>query len=338
MIKNKIFIATILVSSFFLNLNAEILEVNQLFNKKLVKVKEENFAHTKSFYGKVTFDESKTVDIITRYDGYITKLNANKNFMYVKKGETLFSIYSDKVLSIQRELQISKSINKSLYNSVYEKLIALDINKNELNKILKSKKSLKNIKVTSPSNAIVIKKNINKGSFVKKGKLLLQLANIDTLWFIAQVYQKDLAFIKKDMSAKIYIDGVQNNIISKVEYIYPIVNEKTKTVDVRFSIENKDLKLYPNMFAKVVIKNTTNKIITLPKTAVLIKGDKAYVFKPISKDEIEPILIEARRVSSTKYEILDGLNIGDEVINNALFLLDSDAVTNNLYDDEDTDW
>ena len=105
-------------------MNAKIIEVEQLFNKKTTLVKEEKIGITKSFYGKTKIDESNVVDIVTRFDGFITKLNANKNFMYVKKGEPLFSIYSDDILSIQKEIQISKSISKkkgaqgSFFNSI----------------------------------------------------------------------------------------------------------------------------------------------------------------------------------------------------------------------------
>lgn len=320
-------------------MNAKIIEVEQLFNKKTTLVKEEKIGITKSFYGKTKVDESNVIDIVTRFDGYITKLNANKNFMYVKKDEPLFSIYSDDILSIQKEIQVARSINKNLYRSSLEKLKVLDLSKQEINKIKRNKSSIDGIKILSPINSIVIKKNINNKSAVKKGKLLLQLADINKLWFIAQVYQKDLTFIKKDMSAYIYIDGLTQAIKSKVDFIYPMVNEKTKTIDVRFIIDNKDLKLYPNMFASVKIKSTEKTILTLPKTAVLTKGSNHYVFKPISNKEFEPIKVEAKRISSNKYEISDGLAKGDKVINNALFLLDSDAITNALYDsDTDDDW
>lgn len=321
------------------SVNAKIIEVEQLFNKKTVLVKEEKVGITKSFYGKTKIDESSTIDITTRFDGFITKLNANKNLMYVKKNEALFSIYSDKILSIQKEIQISKSINKNLYKSSLEKLKVLDISKSEINKIKKAKTSMDGIKVFSPMNAIVLKKNINDKSAVKKGKLLLQLANIDKLWFVAQIYQKDLTFIKKDMKAYVYIDGLSQAVKTKVDFIYPLVNEKTKTIDVRFIIDNKDLTIYPNMFATVKIKAVNKTMLTLPKTAVLTKGSNFYVFKPISDREFEPIKIEAKRISTNKYEILDGLNKGDKVINNALFLLDSDAITNALYEsDTDDDW
>ena len=140
------------------------------------------------------------------------------------------------------------------------------------------------------------------------------------------------------MPAKIYIDGISKTIKSKVDYIYPYIDPKTKKVKVRFLIENKNMKLYPNMFAKVKIQNTKKVMLTLPNTAVLNKGSKFYVFKPLSDKEFEPIEVEAKRISSSKYEILDGLEKGEDVINNALFLLDSDAVTNNLYEEDDDDW
>ncbi|MFA9372755.1 MAG: efflux RND transporter periplasmic adaptor subunit [Poseidonibacter sp.] len=330
---------TLLSLAIISNANAKIIEVEQLFNKKITQVKEESIGTIKSFYGKTAIDESNVVDIVTRFDGFITKLNANKNYMFVKKDEALFSIYSDKVLSIQKEIEVSKSINKNLYNSSIEKLKVLDINKNEINKIKNAKTSIEGIKVYSPIDALVVAKNINDKSAVKSGTLLLQLANINKLWFIAKVYQKDLTFIKKDMQAMIYIDGLTQAVKSKVDFIYPIVDDANKTIDVRFIIDNADLKIYPNMFASVKIKASNKTILTLPKTAVLSKGSSFYVFKPISPKEFEPVKIEAKRINANKYEILDGLEKGDKVINNALFLLDSDAVTNALYEsDTDEDW
>jgi hypothetical protein len=113
---------------------------------------------------------------------------------------------------------------------------------------------------------------------------------------------------------------------------------KTKTVDVRFVLDNKDLKLVPSMFGKVDINIKKDVMLTLPKTAVLKKANDYYVFKPLANGEFKPAKIEAKRVSSNKYEILSGLEQNDEVINNALFLLDSDATTNALYKSDDENW
>lgn len=330
---------TFLSFLIFTNVDAKIIEVEQLFNKKVTEVKEESIGETKSYYGKMAIDESNVIDIVTRFDGFITKLYANKNLMYVNKNEPLFSIYSDKILSIQKELEVSKSVNKNLYKSSLEKLSVLNLDEREISKIKKSKTDLNGIKIYSPIDGIVIKKSINESSAVKSGNLLVQLADINSLWFIAKVYQKDLTFIKKDMKALIYIDGLTQAVKSKVDFIYPMIDENSKTIDVRFIVDNKQLNIYPNMFATVKIKSSNKTMLTLPKTAVLSKGSNFYVFKPISNKEFEPIKIEAKRISSNKYQILDGLEKGDKVINNALFLLDSDAITNALYEsDTDDDW
>ncbi|MCG3694491.1 efflux RND transporter periplasmic adaptor subunit [Aliarcobacter butzleri] len=334
MIKN-VLILILLLGSF---INAEILDAKQLFNKKITKVKKEEILLSKSFYGITKIDESSTFDIVSRFDGYITNLNANKSYMTIKKGEPLYSIYSSDILSIQNELQISKELNQNIYQSTLLKLDNLDIPKESQEKIKNGKLNNNGLVVTSPTNGILLQKNINNKSSVSKGTTLLQIASLDKIWFIASVYQEDLAFIKKDKQATIYIDGLNTSFNTKVDFIYPIFDDKNKTVDVRFILDNKELNLLPSMFGKVDIIDKEKQLLTLPKTAVLKKSDSFYVFKYVSNDEFKPVKIEAKRINSNKYEIISGLNENDEVIDNALFLLDSDALTNSLYESDNEDW
>ena len=328
-------LSTLLLSGF---LQAQILDAKQLFNKKITKVVKEEISINKSFYGVTKIDESSLVDIVSRFDGYVTKLNANKKYMTIKKGEQLYSVYSQELLSIQNELQVAKNFNQNIYQSTFSRLDNLDISKGEQQKIKDGKMNSNGLVVTSPINGLLMEKNINQSSAVTKGNMLLQMASLDKIWFIASVYQSDLEFIKKDNKALITIDGINQKLNSKVDFIYPIFDEKTKTVDVRFVLENEDLLLVPSMFGKVDINVKKDLMLTLPKTAVLKKADKFYVFKPLKDGEFEPVKIEAERISSNKYEILSGLNENDEVINNALFLLDSDAITNALYESDKEDW
>ena len=330
----------VLLTTLFLGtvLNAEIIEAKQLFNKKIVKVKKEEVAITKSFYGITKIDESSLVDVVSRFDGYITKLNANKTFMPVKKGEPLYSIYSDDILSVQSELEIAKEFNKNIYNSTLIKLDNLAISKTEQEKIKNKQINKNGIVVTSSVNGILIEKNINNLSAIKKGSTLLRIAGLDKIWFITSVYQSDLSYVKKDMEAKINIDGLSNSINANVDFIYPILDDKTKTVDVRFILDNSNNELIPSMFGKANLIVQKSLMLTLPKTAVLKKADNYYVFKPISDKEFEPVKINAKRISSNKYEIIGGLEENDDVINNALFLLDSDAITNALYESDNEDW
>lgn len=328
-------ICTLLFTTF---LNADTLDAKQLFNKKIVKVKKENLSVNKSFYGITKIDESSLVDIVSRFDGYITKLYANKSYMSIKKNEPLYSIYSEDIMSIQNELQVAKDFNKNIYNSTLLRLENLDISKQNQQKIKEGKLDSKGLVVTSNVDGILVAKNINNKSFVQKGANLLQLADLQTIWFVASIYQDDLAFVRNNSSANITIDGIDKEIKTKVDFIYPIFDENSKTVDVRFILDNKELNLLPSMFGKVDIEVNKSSKLTLPKTAVLKKASDYFVFKQINAQEFEPIKIKANRISSNKYEILEGLQENDEVINNALFLLDSDAVTNALYETDNEDW
>ncbi|MFY9093561.1 efflux RND transporter periplasmic adaptor subunit, partial [Aliarcobacter butzleri] len=285
MIKN-VLILILFLGSF---VNAEILDAKQLFNKKITKVKKEEILLSKSFYGITKIDESSTFDIVSRFDGYITNLNANKSYMTIKKGEPLYSIYSSEILSIQNELQISKELNQNIYQSTLLKLDNLDIPKESQKKIKNGKLNNNGLVVTSPTNGILLQKNINNKSSISKGTTLLQIASLDKIWFIASVYQEDLAFIKKDKQATIYIDGLNTSFNTKVDFIYPIFDDKSKTVDVRFILDNKELNLLPSMFGKVDIIDKQKQLLTLPKTAVLKKSDSFYVFKYVSNDEFKPV-------------------------------------------------
>jgi len=328
---------TILVALLALNIYANVLEVDQLFNKKIISVKEQQIEISKNFYGKTVIDEANVKDIVVRFDGYITKLFANKEFVYVKKGDPLLMVYSDEVVSLEEELLFANK-NSSVYKSGLKKLETLGIDKKEIKKILESNKVVENIRVYSPISGFITTKNINSGSFVKKGKLLLRIVDFSKLWVIGNIYQKDLSFVKQGMKAVIKIDGF-NKIESIIDFIYPRVNKKTQTTSVRILIDNKNLKLFPDLFATIQLYKPPRTILTLPKSAVLTKGEEHFVFKPVGDKDYEPVIVEALRLNSNIYEILDGLSKGEKVIDKGLFLLDSDAITNGLYDTQkDEDW
>ncbi len=329
----------ILLLTFFLSLQAKIIEVDQLFNKTYADVSEKSISFNKTFYAKTMLDESKVVDINTRFDGFIEKLYANKSYMYVDKNKPLLSLYSDEVVSAIQELNLAKKLGKNhaIYKSAYNKLISLGLHVNALSKILNDTKEEINVDIYSPISGYIVQKSLNEKSFIKKGALLFQVADLSKLWVIAKIYQQDIDFISEGMSAKVSIDGKEGMIHGVVDYIYPNINEKDQSIDVRIVLDNPKLNLFPNMFAKVDLYHPVQKMLTLPRSAVLTKGQKHYVFKPLSDREFEPVLIEAKRVDAQTFQILEGLEVGERVIDKVMFMLDSDAITNGLYD-SDEEW
>ena len=146
----KIFLTIILIA---ITLNSNPIDAKQLFNIEKVKVKKESFKESKEFYGITKLNESKTIDIVSRFDGYITHLNANKNYMNIKKGESLYTIYSSDIASIKAEIEIAKDLNKNLYDKANSKLENFDI---------KNAKFLNNeVVISSPISGIITQKNVN---------------------------------------------------------------------------------------------------------------------------------------------------------------------------------
>lgn len=315
-------------------INAQPLDVTQVFNKKTIKVVKKEVNLSKTFYGDVTIPDNAKKDINIRFNGFIDKVYANTTFMYIKKGEKLFDIYSDEINLAMNELLLRDT---KLRKSYLEKFKSFNINSKVINDLIKNEKVKEYINIYSPYEGFLISKKINDGSFAKKGETLFQIANFEKLWVIAKVYQKNLKFIQKDMRAKINIDGV-GVLNSKVDFIYPSIDIKDKTIRVRFEIDNKDLKVFPNMFAKVSINTLQKTMLVLPKSAVLTKADKHFVFIP-NGNSFEPKEITATRINSEEFEVI-GLNENDVVIDKAMFLLDSDAITNGLYgsSNEDEEW
>lgn len=295
----------------------------QAFNVQTVKPQMLTHDITKSYYASTSYDEAKIYEVALRFEGYIENLSADELYKSVKAGEKLFDIYSKEIYMLKKELSSTKSL-KTLNDTIMEKLRLYELD----DKALESKDA--NVPYLSRYGGVVIQKNIYEGSFVKAGMPLLKIADDSVMRVIAKVYQKDMEFVHVGMKALVDVEGMGEPIAAKVSRIYPKINPKELTFDVRIDVPNPSSKIFPDMFAKVTLSKNLTAALTLPKDAVIKRADKFYVFTKISQSEYEPKEIEAEYIGGY-YRILGGIDKNTEVAKNALFLLDSDAVTNGSY-------
>lgn len=314
----NIFLALFLVITF--------VDAKELFNIKTTTVKKESIDEKKSFYGYAQIDETLLQNVTLMFDGMVENINADKKYQFIKKGELLFNLNCSEIYSLQNEL-IDSEDNKSIQDDLYKKLLHFGLSKSFLDSILSSKKAQESIPIYSPIDGYILKKEIYKGSCIKKGELLYQLVDLSRFWVMAKVYESDIDFVRNATKVKVVFDNYQ--VDTKVDFIYPIVNLETKTIDVRLIIENPNLNLFINSFAKVEFYQNKKDILTLPKSAVVTKSNRYYVFtKSEFEGEYNLNEIKAYRLSNDKFEILSGLKEGDVVADSSLFLLDSDVQIN----------
>ena len=314
-------------------MDAEILQVKQLFNFKTVPVRKEVRAVSHTYYARTAVDERRVRTVSLRFSGFVSRLYADSRYRFVHQGEPLFRIYSDAVSDAVEELRLGRRFSKETRRNAFLKLKLLGVS-------YLAKGGMDGnytFDFRSPFSGYIIEKKIDEGSFVPKGKTVLKIADFSELWVIADIYQKDRRVIRPGMDAQIEVEGF-GRFKGRVDMLYPTVDPKTQTIPLRIVLQN-DAGLFPGLFAKVTLFEKAKTRLVLPRTAVLKKDTKQYVFIPQPDGTFLPRAITAKRIDAQRYEIVSGLSEGEKVADKVLFLLDSDALTNALYDtDEDEDW
>ena len=341
--KDKTFIkkmqGTLLMSLVFLPLVllAREATVEQLFSVQTVKVKKEVRAERIKNYGYVTMDQSRMYDISPRFAGYVVSLYADKIYKKVKKGEALVTVYSPEVFKAKEEYlntykYTKQRPNKGMLESAKLKLKLLGISENEITKLVKTKKASANTTIYAPVNGYVFIKGIDNGAAFKAGQKLFQVVNLDEVWIEAKLFEEERARLATTKRYELVFKGLEKVYKSNNKLLYPELDPKVATLTLRLRVKNDEHKLFPGMYATVTSLKDEVEQMVLPATAVIRKDGKHYVFMVGDfKGEYEPLEVNVKILDANTYAVVSGLRVGDEVVNNALFMMDSDAQINGLY-------
>jgi len=312
---------------FLVSLHA--VTVEQLFNVKTIVVKSEKTQTSKNYNGYVKIADDKIYTIALTQDGFIKNLTAPSIYDKVRKGKKLFDFYSPDIYKAQIELLSAQKFSPTLAKNLETKLKLYDVTTQNIRMIKRRNRASKYLPFYSPYSGIVIEKKVTEGSAVKRGMVVYKVADLSKVWVEGKAYEEDRAFIQQGQKVEVTLNGTKKIHHATIDFIYPLVDPVNKTIDFRITLSNKDGKIQPNSYASIKnIKPPQSKLV-LPNTAVVTKGSKHLVFVPSEYEgEYKSKLIEAKRISVNQFEIISGLKEGDKVVNNSLFLLDSDVVIN----------
>ena len=285
--------------------------------------------HTEiSTVGYVQYDEDKLIHIHPRVDGWIEKLYVKAEGDPVEKGQPLYSLYSPQLVNAQEELLIAlKRNNVSLVTAAKDRLKALQLSAGLIKELEQTKKVQQTITFYSPQAGVVDGLKIREGFYVKPGDTLLSIGKLDQVWVEAEVFERDAALIKEGLPVSMTLDYLPGeDWTGVVDYVYPALNSKTRTLRVRLKFGNPDFQLKPNMFAQVSIHaNQADSAIIVPKEAVIRTGKQDRVVLALGDGQFKSIEVTIGRVDKDSIEILSGLNEDDVVVTSAQFLIDSES-------------
>lgn len=278
--------------------------------------------------GVVDFNETALSEVTTKFKGWIEKLYVDSTGRQVHKGEPLFEIYSPDLYTAQSEYVLAAARGTGLKESALTKLKYWDVSAEQLAELEKSGQPKKTLSVSAPRDGVVVEKMAIEGQMVEAGMKLYRVADLSTVWVQSQVYEQDLGFIKLGQEAVVSLSYLPDRKFrGRVTYIYPTVDEKTRTAKVRMEFHNPGFFLKPGMFATVQIESELEAdAVLVPDMAVLRSGEKNTVFVALDGGKFEPrtVTVGARSENNT-YQVLNGLKEGERVVTSGQFMLDSES-------------
>ena len=284
--------------------------------------------------GTIVENEETNAVQVSYFAGRIEKLHVNATGVQVKKGQLLASIYSPDLMAAQQELITTSSLKDSqpdLYSAVRNKLKLWKLSDAQINDIESSKKVKENIEVYATVSGTVLKKLVERGDYVKQGEALFQIADLSSVWANFDVYENQMELFRKGQDIDITAQAYPGNLYKgKVSFIDPILDQASRTLKLRVVLPNTQNIFKPGMFVEGKIVGTSSNDkdgVNVPSTAILWTGERSVVY--IKTNPNEPVF-EMREVKLGKdfggnYEVLQGLNDGDEIVTNGTFTIDAAA-------------
>jgi Cu(I)/Ag(I) efflux system membrane fusion protein len=309
-------------------------EKQVLANVSTVKIKKERLLKELSAYSYLDFAEQSRKTIPAKFNGRIEKLFVDKTGDYITKGQALFEIYSPDLVQAQNEylIALDKTTDKnySLTEASRKKLELFGLTSNQIDEL----KNESDVKLTltyySPVSGTVIEKKVQEGMYVNEGTAIYEIAELSTLWNIAEVNETDLSSIKIGNKVKLKLKAYSGEEFKgKVTFIYPVVNPQTRTVKVRSEFSSQNNKLKPQMYGETVFSYDAGNGLLVPADAVIFSGNRNVVWIKTSDGMFEARNVQLGLKFGDKYQVLSGLNEGDEVAASGGFLIDSESQLKN---------
>ena len=278
--------------------------------------------------GYVQYDEDRRVHIHPRVEGWIEKLYVKASGDPVEAGQPLYELYSPQLVNAQEELLLAlKHDNPRLVAAAEDRLRALQLSPDFIAQLRRDRKVSQTVTFHAPQTGVVDNLNIREGFFVMPGTTLMSVGVLEDVWVEAEVFERQASLVTVGLPVSMSLDYLPNREWQgRVDYVYPSLDEKNRTLRVRLRFANDDRLLKPNMFTQVVIQaGPVAQALVVPREAVVRTGNQDRVVLALGEGRFASRAVELGRVGERYIEILSGVKEKDEVVVSAQFLLDSES-------------
>jgi len=278
--------------------------------------------------GYVGFDEDTLHHVHTRVEGWIEKLATKATGDPVAKGQLLFELYSPTLVNAQQEfLAALRSKNTVLRQASRERLTALGLTDGEIARLEREQSVRQRVRVYAEADGVIAHLAVREGIFITPANEVMSIAELDKVWVLAEVFERQATWVKPGQHAMVQLDYVPGKTWhGSVDYVYPELDPQTRTLKVRIRFENAEQTLRPNMFARVTIFGEgTGPVVHVPREAVIRGGkfDRVVVDLGAGRFRSRPVTIGIE--SGDRIAIRTGLAAGERIVTSGQFLIDSES-------------
>ena len=316
-------------------------EKQQLIGVQYGTVEYQRISKSLRAVGKVAYDETKLTRINPKIEGWIETVYVDFTGKLVQKGQPLLSIYSPDLVQTQQEYLLaikgrrqigespfSEAVNfsESLVQSARRRLELWDVSEKQIQELEQRGTASRTMIMYAPASGFVMTRNAFPRQREMPETELYTLADLSTVWIIADVYEFEAADVKLGQPATVTLSSFpEREFTGKITYIFPQVDNATRTLKVRIELANKGFALKADMFADVVLQiNYGNKLV-VPQEAVMDSGSEQLVYVSLDDGYFEPRKIQIGAKVDDKYVVLGGLQAGERIVTSGNFLIDSES-------------
>ncbi|HKN32534.1 MAG TPA: FixH family protein [Terriglobales bacterium] len=313
----------------------------QSIGVKFVEVNRQSVHDEIRVTGNVEVNEERLAYVQTRFPGWIQKVFADATYQYVRKGQPLFTIYSQDLVSTEQEFllalknrqtlaktQTATASNQAdwLLDAARQRLRQWNVSDTEISRLEKTGEVQREITVPSPVSGYITERNALPNQFVQPETKLYTIADLSQVWIYAQVFQTDVGRLKAGDPATVTVDAYPGRSFrGRVQQILPQVDSTTRTVRVRLVFDNPGLLLKPGMYVNVALGVPLGTQLVVPASGVLQSGARRIAFVDHGSGYLEPRQVETGLRVGDSFVVLKGLRTGERIVASANFLIDSEA-------------
>lgn len=289
---------------------------------------------------EVTYDETTLVTVALKVDGWIERLHVGFTGQSVRRGAPLLDLYSPMLVTAQQELVLARGLAGDLSTGAAEarqgadrlaesarrRLQLWDVPPEAIAKVERTGEPSRTVTFRAPTTGVVLEKLVQEGQRIMAGDPLLRMADLSTVWVEGEVFERDLPSVHVGEMATVDFPALPGESRrGRIAYLYPTLDPATRTARVRVALPNPGLTLKPGMYATLRFTPVADTALTVPRSAVLVTGERALAFLKRAEGAYEPRAVVLGRTTEDRLEILSGLEAGDSVVASGTFLLDAES-------------